>query len=160
MSPLCALVHAPDSPNAAPRKKHKVRRQCAAHPRWRRGLMGGLAAMEDLCLSSERWMTPSACKSFERSYLIFRTCLNNLARRAYDLSVLRYHIRPKLHFLGHLVYHFLPKNPRHMACFLDEDFVARSKRLALKCHPVYMSQQVIFRYSVHICLKWNDLISG
>lgn len=114
--------------------------------------------MESLCLRSGRWMSPAVCDEMKRSYLVLRTCLNSLACRAFDESVLRYHVRPKLHFLGHLVYHYQPRNPRHMACFLDEDFVARTKRLAESCHPVYMSQQVTFRYALHLSLKMSGLI--
>eukprot|EP00435_Cladocopium_sp_Y103_P053829 s81_g17.t1 len=125
---------------------------------WRCGLTGALASMESLCLRSGRWMSLEVCSEMKRNYLVLRTCLNLLARRAFDERVLRYHIRPKLHFLGHLIYHFLPRNPRHMACYLDEDFISRTKRLAERCHPLYMSQQVTFRYAVHLCLKLSGKI--
>ena len=140
-------------------KEFEVLPFCRISVRWRRGLIGSLASMESLCLRSGRWMSSAVCNEMERSYLVLRTCLNSLARRAYDESLLRYHIRPKLHFLGHLIYHFLPRNPRHMACYLDEDFVARTKRLAECCHPLYMSQQVTFRYALHLSLKLSGFIS-
>ena len=126
---------------------------CGARFRWRCGLIGALASMESLCLRSGRWMSFEACSDMKRNYLVLRTSLNLLARRAFDKKVLRYHIRPKLHYMGHLIYHYLPRNPRHMACYLDEDFISRTKRLAERCHPLYMSQQVTFRYAVHMCLK-------
>ena len=123
--------------------------------RYRRALMGALSSMESISLRSGRVLTESAHKEFERSYLVFRASLNFLARRAFEMKVLRYHFRPKLHQLGHLVYHFLPRNPRYMSCYSDEDYVARTKRLAEKCHPRYVSQQTCFRYAVHMCLKWS-----
>ena len=122
--------------------------------RWRRGLIGALAAMESLMLTSSRVFSHATTMEFQRSYVVFRTCLNKLATHAYEKKLLRYHFRPKLHQLGHLVYHFLPKNPRYYSCYVDEDFVSRTKQLALKCHPLFVSQQVCFRYSLRMCLSW------
>lgn len=110
--------------------------------------------MESLMLTSSRVFSHATTMEFQRSYVVFRTCLNKLATHAYEKKLLRYHFRPKLHQLGHLVYHFLPKNPRYYSCYVDEDFVSRTKQLALKCHPLFVSQQVCFRYSLRMCLSW------
>lgn len=116
--------------------------------------------MESLCLHGGRIFTAGAHKEFERSYLVFRCALNRLATKAFDDKVLRYHFRPKLHQLGHLVYHFLPKNPRYLSCYQDEDYVSRTKTLAEKCHPLYVSQQTCFRYAVRMSLEWSGYISN
>ena len=123
--------------------------------RWRRALVGALASMESLCLTSGRIMAPDQHKEFVRSYLVFRCSLQMLASKALHDKVLRYHFRPKLHQLGHLTYHFLPKNPRYMSCYQDEDYIARTKLLAEKCHPLFVSQQTCFRYAVRMCLTWS-----
>ena len=45
--------------------------------------------------------------------------------------------------MEHLIYDMEWRNPRYLANFLDEDFVRRSKRLALKAHPKHVSKHVV-----------------
>lgn len=92
-----------------------------------------------------------------RGHIVFRSSLNQLALKALDDKLLRYHVRPKLHQLGHLAFHFVPKNPRYMSCYQDEDYISRTKALAERCHPVFVSQQACFRYSVRMCLTWSNM---
>lgn len=68
---------------------------------------------------------------------------------------MRYHWRPKCHMLGHLTFHFLPRNPRYYMCYADEDFIARSKRVAEKSHPLHMSRLALLRYTIHACMLWH-----
>ena len=49
-------------------------------------------------------------------------------------------------------------NPRYCANYLDEDFVRRSKKLAIISNPRFVSKQVLFRYSVAACLRWTDMM--
>lgn len=145
------------------KRKHEIW-QCFQNPfktkngsRWRRALVGAMASMESLCLTSGRIFTPEVSKEFQRSYIVFRSSLNQLALKALDDKLLRYHVRPKLHQLGHLAFHFVPKNPRYMSCYQDEDYISRTKALAERCHPVFVSQQACFRYSVRMCLTWSNM---
>lgn len=123
--------------------------------RWMRGLIGGLATMEVLMLHHGRYLTPFAVCEFRRAYCVYRSALNCLADRACSLKLVRYHFRPKLHFLGHLVWHFLPANPRYYQNYSDEDFVARTKRIAERSHPGHMSRLTLLRYIIHACLRFS-----
>ena len=96
--------------------------------RWMRGLAGGLATMEILMLKHKRRLTPYATCEFKRAYCVFRSSLNMLADRARQRREARYHMRPKAHFLGHLVWHFLPDNPRYFMNYSDEDFMQANRR--------------------------------
>ena len=115
--------------------------------------------MEHLQLMNSRWFDEATSKEFEVAYLAYRSALNLLAQHALEKNVLRYRFRPKIHQLGHLVYQWRGRNPRLMSCFLDEDFVFRTKRLALQCHPVHVSRQVMMRYAMYIGLLFSGLVS-
>ena len=123
--------------------------------RWRRGLIGGLATMESICLKGSRWLTHDACCEFRMAYCVYRSALNSLAQWAIQNGLVRYHVRPKCHQLGHLTWHYIPKNPRYMQCYCDEDFISRTKRVAEKSHPLWMSRLTLFRYIVQICLRYS-----
>ena len=101
--------------------------------------------MESLQLRCGRWMDAGACREYRQAYMCFRASLNLLASKALEDGVQRYRLRPKNHQLAHLCHHYLPRNARHLSCYQDEDFVFRTKRLALKCSPVYVSQQTMYR---------------
>ena len=120
-----------------------------------RGLIGALATMETLMLRHGKYLTPFAVCEFRRAYCIYRSALNCLADRACSRQEVRYHFRPKVHFLGHLVWHFLPANPRYYHNYSDEDFIARSKRIAERSHPVHMSRLTLLRYIIHACLRFS-----
>ena len=123
--------------------------------RWRRCAVGGMATMESLCLQNGRLFSFEHQEDFRIAYVVYRSCLNRLAEHALASKQLRYHVRPKLHMLGKLAYKFLPKNPRHMSCYLDEDFVARTKKVCERLHPVHMSRLMLYSYAVQVCLKWD-----
>ena len=122
-------------------------------------MIGGLACLESLQLRSGRWMSPETCREYQQGYLVFRASLNLLAQKALERGVQRYRLRPKLHQMGHLCVHFLPKNPRYLSCYQDEDFVFRAKALAVKCNPTFVSQQAMYRYCVYLSLLYSGKIS-
>ena len=40
--------------------------------------------------------------------------------------------------------------------YLDEDFIARTRRVAERSHPVHMSRQTLFRYIINACRRMQD----
>ena len=112
--------------------------------------------MEHFQLQHGRWFPDNISKEFQRCYLIYRACLNELAVLAVQAGRLRYHLRPKCHQLGHLTFHFLPRNPRYFHVYQDEDFIARTKRVAEVSDPVYVSRLALFRYIIHVCMMWDE----
>ena len=126
-------------------------------PRWWQGCIGALATMEILMLKHGRWFTPYAVCEWRRAYVCYRSALNMLADNAISRGLMRYHMRPKAHMLGHITYHFVPRNPRYYHCFLDEDFISRTKAVAEKCHPLYMSRLTLFRYILHVCMLYSGV---
>ena len=123
-------------------------------PRMRSAVIGALATMDSLQLRGGRKLDPNAVAEFKRAYITFRVALNSLADFALGTKVLRYHLRPKLHQMGHVVYHYLPKNPRYFQCYADEDMVARMKRVAVASHPLHVSRLAMLRYIINVCMKW------
>ena len=123
--------------------------------RWRSGLVGGLTTRETVILHGSRLLTPEAHKEFVVGYCTFRACLNSLADRAISRGEVKYHLRPKLHELGHITFHFLPRNPRYYMNYGGEDTVARVKRIATMAHPVHTSRLTMQRYIIQICLRYT-----
>ena len=102
-----------------------------------------------------KWFSDAECTLFRDSYLAFRCGINRLALAAVEKKQTRWHIRPKLHQLEHCAYDFLPKNPKYYHNFLNEDYIRRAKKLAIRSHPNFMARHVLFRYAVQTCLRWK-----
>ena len=125
------------------------------HDQWAVCCVQSLALMETIQLQHGRFLSAAAAGQMQTAYMRFRAALNSLAVHAVSEGLLRYHMRPKLHQLDHLILDFLPANPRYMANYLNEDFVKRAKILAAKSHPAFMAQHVCFRYTLQACLRWR-----
>lgn len=124
--------------------------------RWRSGLIGALATMESVQLNNGRVLSDDSYKQFVVAYCTFRACFNSLAERAISQKSVKYHMRPKQHYLGHLTWHFAKGiNPRYCSNYLDEDFIARTKRVAEKSHPQHTSRLSLLRYTIHVGLRWS-----
>ena len=117
-------------------------------------VVSALAAMESLMLRGSRWLTRDAHTEFTHAYLVLRASLNALADHACSVGLARYHMRPKVHMLSHVVWNFLPRNPRYFSCYVDEDFVARSKRVAEVSHPPHASRLALQRYLIEACMRF------
>lgn len=111
--------------------------------------------MESLQLRNGRWMDENSANEFRVAYLCFRAALNELHIAALQGRELRYHLRPKDHQMGHLVFHFLPRNPRYSTCYMDEDFVNKTKQVAVVSHPLHVSRLALLRYTIHVCMMWH-----
>ena len=123
--------------------------------RYQTAIVGALATMEHLSLAADRVLSEAACAEYKRNYLIYRSALNWLAHENVRRGRCRYHIRPKCHQYGHLVFNHLPLNPRKFTNYLDEDYIYRTKAIAQVCHPLFMPMQVCMRYSIAVCLRWG-----
>ena len=124
--------------------------------RYQGALLGSLATMELLTLQEGRVMGGAACTEFRRCYVTYRSSLNWLAAENLKLARCRYHMRPKVHQMSHLVFGFLPSNPRMFSNYLDEDYICKTKRVAESVHPLHMPMHVAMRYSIAACLRWFD----
>ena len=124
-------------------------------PRYQVSLLGSLAEMELLTLQHGRVMPHASCENFKRSYLVYRNSLNWLATENLKLKKCRFHMRPKIHQLSHITFHFLPLNPRRLSNYLDEDFICKTKRVAENVHPLHTPMHVCMRYSIAVCLRWS-----
>ena len=49
------------------------------------------------------------------------------------------------------------RNHRYFSCYLGEDFIRLTKRLATRVHPCAVGVRVIEHYTLHACLKWAGL---
>ena len=123
-------------------------------PRYQAALLGSLACMETIMNSQPRVMDHDSCSDFKKAYLTYRSSLNWLAMQSIQASRCRYRLRPKCHQPAHLVYSYLPLNPRKFANYLDEDFIFKTKKVAEKAHPLWMPTHVAMKYSIAVCLRW------
>lgn len=114
--------------------------------------------METLILRGGRKLTPEATCEFKRAYCFYRSALNTLADLAVQKKEAKYHMRPKVHFMGHTVWHYLPKNPKYLMVYADEDMISRTKRIAEKSHPAHMSRLTVFRYTLQACMRFSGVI--
>ena len=101
--------------------------------------------------------SPPEWTHFEFGYLVYRAGLNKMGAIALEKKQTRWRQRPKGHGLEHLVYDFHGLNPRYCSNFLDEDFVRRSKNLAIQSNARFVSKHVLFRYAIAATLRWTDL---
>ena len=127
--------------------------------RYRAGAACGLAEMERICLRNPRKMPDLERSKLEEAYLCYRAAANALGSNALASGHTRWRTRPKGHALEHCVLDFSGENPRHSAGYLGEDFVRRTKKVALVSHPKHVAQQVLLRYTIAACLKWAGLIT-
>ncbi|CAL1152425.1 unnamed protein product [Cladocopium goreaui] len=125
---------------------------------YRAGATAGLAEMEVVMLESARFHTNSQWEKLEQCYLLYRAASSKLGVLSLEKGLTRWRQRPKSHSLEHGVYDFWKANMRYMANYLDEDFVRRSKQLAIKASPKYVSRHVLFRYSIAATLRWTQML--
>ena len=107
-----------------------------------------------------RLMPANASKDFESYYLLYRSSYNKLAKAAVEAQQFRWPVRPKCHYYEHLAFDFKGGpdleqclNGRLYANFLNEDFVRRTKVLAIKSHPAYLSKHVLFKFVLQATLR-------
>ena len=96
----------------------------------------------------------------EHYYILFRSAFSKLAAHSLEKDQLRYHLRPKVHHLEHLIYDHAchGRNWRYHACYLGEDMVRRIKRMACKTHPSVTGLRVLEHYALFVCLTWAGLL--
>lgn len=113
--------------------------------------------MELVCLNGGRVLTTTEWQRMEAGYLVYRAGSSKLGCNAISKKQPRWRQRPKGHMLEHLVYDFHRLNPRYMEKYVDEDFVRRSKKLAIQSNARCVSKHVLLRYSVAACLRWTGM---
>ena len=125
--------------------------------RYRAGATLGLVGMDVECLRSNRYFDNDSRARFEESYLLYRSAASKLGHAAIEQKKARWRQRPKSHALEHGVYDFNSKNLKYLANWLDEDFIRRTKRLAIVSSPIYVSRHVLFRWSIAASLRWTGM---
>ncbi len=130
---------------------------CGACVRYRAGAAMGLAEMEQVMLRSGRTLDQSSWEQFEQAFLVYRSACIKLGNMAIEKKQPRWRQRPKSHSLEHACYDFNFANLRFLANYLDEDFVRRTKRLALSSTPKFVSRHALFRWSVAATLRWTGM---
>ena len=114
-----------------------------------------LAQMEEIMLLNGRVFSQAAQISFQGAYLGFRAGYNKLCNQALSKGVCRWPLRPKHHYLEHLVYDTCPLNGRYLHNYINEDHVRRIKMVAAGSHPAFLSKHVQLKYTLQFCLKWR-----
>lgn len=112
--------------------------------------------MEAVCLQSSRLLSNRATLDVRSAYLVYRSGYNKLADAALSANLCRWQLRPKNHYVEHMVYDTLPLNPRYLHNYLCEDFIRRTKLMAAKAHPAHLSGHVLFKYALQATLRWRE----
>ena len=120
--------------------------------------MAGLAEIELIGLRNPRHLSQDEWGKLKEAYMCYRCAWNNLAEKAIEKGLPRWHVRPKCHYLEHAILDFNGKNMRYMANFLDEDMIRRIKKMAVCSHPRFLAKHVMFRYCISATLKWTGMI--
>ena len=107
-----------------------------------------------------RVLPPHIVPEFEDHYLIYRAGYNRLSLQALGFHRCRWPVRPKCHFLEHYVLDTSPMNGRFLHNFVSEDFVRRTKSLAVGAHPAHLSKHVVLKYVLQSCLTWRRELVG
>ena len=96
----------------------------------------------------------------EDMYMLYRASYNKLATEALDWGVCRWAVRPKCHYFEHLIYDVKGLddrglNGRFFANFQNEDWIRRTKELAVRCHQAHLSAHITFKYCLQCTLRWR-----
>ena len=108
-----------------------------------------------MSLKAGRKYTDMEYSRVVEGYLVYRAATSKLGESALITSQARWRQRPKIHSLEHGIFDFNKANLRFLANYLDEDFVRRSKMLAVKSTPKLVSRHVLFRYSIAASRRWT-----
>ena len=127
----------------------------ASYFRLRAGVCNALALMQKIMLEHGRILPANAVEQQRRAYLIFRSVYNKLAKGALEAGLCRWPVRPKNHYVEHLIYDISPLNGRYLHNYVSADFVRRTKHMAAKSHPGYLSKHVSFKYALQTCMRWR-----
>ena len=85
----------------------------------------------------------------------------SLAKTAFDAHVLRWKVRPKLHYLDHWFRAQVNLlNPRIFQCYGEEDLMGRVARLAAQVHRNVVGHRTLMRYCLLLSCRWHCRLAG
>lgn len=81
-----------------------------------------------------------------------------LAWESYTSGVKLWKIRPKLHYFDHQIDRVLKErlNPKHLACWIDETFMGRVKRVGQACHGATACLRILDRHLLFLKMRWKQ----
>jgi len=109
-----------------------------------------------ICDLSDMWMTSDQADRACHAGFVFLRGYAWLADSNMRSNITLYKIRPKHHYFHHQVLEVQKSklNPSWLHCFVSEDFVGRSARVASRCHRKTVSLRAIQRYMLCIRRQW------
>ncbi|CAL1139860.1 unnamed protein product [Cladocopium goreaui] len=101
-------------------------------------------------------MPENKLRDLQAANFIFHISLNWMASYSIQRRELLWKIRPKLHQLDHVVMDQAQRcNPLWVACYADEDYVGKIKKMAALAVPTGLEMQVLQRYCAFVCTRWR-----
>ena len=80
----------------------------------------------------------------------------HLAARSLNSGMCLFKLRPKTHYLTHVVYDTFRKyNPKKTSTWMDEDFMGKVTKVAGMCHPRTVSLRTLERMRVQYAYVWR-----
>ena len=101
-------------------------------------------------------LSPEEAQRAHYAGRLFLLSYQSLAEEALANEVAQYKMRPKFHYLCHVV-DDLQKyrwNPRFFHCFMEEDFVGQLGRLVSKTHRNTASMRALQRHCLVLRERW------
>ena len=101
-------------------------------------------------------LTDRECQDGCRLMDDFLLCYQQMAAVTLQERRLAFKVRPKFHYLQHLIQHTRDThlNPAHMGNFIDEDFMKNMRSVAHACHPstvlVMWARRYIMKRTLHL----------
>lgn len=102
-------------------------------------------------------LQPAERKATQRLGVWFLAAYSYLAAKALERRLLLYKLRPKHHYLVHLLEHAAESgmNPMHLSNFLDEDNMKMMRGVAKACHAKTVKHAWARRYILKKVLGWH-----
>jgi len=107
--------------------------------------------------SSGRFFEPAAEREFCDASAACIGAYMHLAAESLQNAALRWPMRPKMHGVEHIVeeVRLSHRNPKYMACMLDEDFVGLVLNRTKKGHRRTLATASMIRYCIKLKQRWS-----
>ena len=127
------------------------------HQKVRCACMWALADMLSVLDQAGLWLTPDEQARAHSSGLLHMQCYQYLAAEALAARICNYKMRPKWHYVSHVVWRlaFSKFNVRFQHCFQDEDFMGKLARLCGKVHRSSQLLRLFQRYILLLSVRFN-----
>jgi hypothetical protein len=135
-------------------------RDTSGFARVRARMAWGLLKFIRTCDSSGLWMSPNDAQAAGDAGLLFLRSYMELVAYAASKEWVAYKVRPKLHYLWHVITDLPRKrlNPRRIDLFGSEDMIGKVKQIAKSCHRSSALYYTCLKWIMLWATRWNRVL--